>query len=91
MLHAVGPAAGRIAAMIPVTLLTVFAGILWLLGLMVSDKRREYVTEISNQAMRAASAMMGAVLAEVPTKLPAQDLSEDSGLLPRRLPGEAGQ
>jgi hypothetical protein len=68
--------------MVPVTLLTVFAGILWLLGLMVSDKRREYVTEISNQAMRAASAMMGAVLAEVPTKPPAQGLSEDSCLLP---------
>jgi hypothetical protein len=56
--------------MVPVTLLTVFTGILWLLGLVVGDKRREYVTEISNQAMRAASAMMGAALAENPQSLP---------------------
>jgi hypothetical protein len=78
MLHAIGPAAGRVAAMVPVTLLTVFAGILWLLGLVVGDKKREYVTEISNQAMRAASAMMGAALAELPKSLPAQSSSGDS-------------
>lgn len=72
MLYAASPAVrGRVAAVIPVTLLTVFAGLLWLLGLVVSDKRREYVTTISNQAMQAASAMMGAAIAEIPANLPA--------------------
>jgi hypothetical protein len=85
MLHAVGPAAGRVAAVVPVTLLTVFAGLLWLLGLVAGEKGREYVTEISNQAMRAASAMMGAALAELPESLPAQSPSEDRSL-PLELP-----
>jgi len=33
MLHAAGPAVGRIAAVVPVTLLMLFIGPLWLLGL----------------------------------------------------------
>jgi hypothetical protein len=57
MLHAVSPAAGRAAAAVPVTLLSVFIGLLWLLGLACGKDRRQYVTNISEQAMRAISAI----------------------------------
>jgi hypothetical protein len=67
MLHAIGPAAGRIAAVVPATLLVVFVGVLWLLGLFSGKGGRQYVAKISGQAMSAASAMMqGAARAEVP-------------------------
>jgi hypothetical protein len=57
MLHAAGPAAGRVAAVVPVTLLMVFIGLLWLLGLACGKDRRQYVAKISDQAMRAVSSI----------------------------------
>lgn len=57
MLHAAGPAAGRVAAAVPVTLLSLFIGLLWLAGLACGNDRRQYVTTISEQAMRAISAI----------------------------------
>jgi hypothetical protein len=38
-------------------MLMLFVGILWLLGLACGKDRREYVTAISEQAMRAASSL----------------------------------
>jgi hypothetical protein len=66
MLHAIGPAAGRVAAVIPVTLLVLFLGTLWLLGLVCGKGGRQYVTKISEQAMRAASAMLQGASREDP-------------------------
>jgi hypothetical protein len=57
MLHAASPATGRIAAVLPVTLLSLFIGLLWLIGLACNRERREYVEEISDQAMRAISSI----------------------------------
>jgi hypothetical protein len=57
MLTSIGPSLGRAAVAIPASLLVLFVGLLWLLGLACGDKRRTYVTTISDQAMRAACAM----------------------------------
>lgn len=57
MLHAASPTAGRIAAALPVTLLSLFIGLLWLIGLACGKDRREYVTKISDQAMCAISSI----------------------------------
>ena len=63
-MHAAGPAVGRIAAVVPVTLLMLFIGPLWLLGLVCGKDGRQYVTKISDQAMRAASVMLLGVAPE---------------------------
>ena len=47
------PAMVRIAAVVPVVLLVVFTGLLWLLGLIRGRERRRYVTDLSRQAMEA--------------------------------------
>lgn len=57
MLHTVGATAGRAAAVVPVTLLMLFIGLLWLLGLACGQDRRDYVEKISGQAMLAVSAI----------------------------------
>jgi hypothetical protein len=41
-----------------VTLLVLFTGLLWLLGLISGKGGRQYVTKISDQAMRTASVML---------------------------------
>jgi hypothetical protein len=66
MLHAIGPAAGRVAAVVPVTLLVLFLGVLWLLGLVSGKDGRQYVTKISDQAMRAVSIMLHGASREDP-------------------------
>jgi len=58
MLHTFGPAAGRVAAVVPVTVMMLFLGMLWLLGLVSGKGGRQYVTKISDQAVRAASTML---------------------------------
>ncbi len=67
MLHATGPSAGRVVAVVPATLLVVFAGLLVLIGLPCDKGRRQYVMKVSGQAMNAASAMMQGRSAELPT------------------------
>jgi hypothetical protein len=53
------PDAIRVVALaVPVTLLALFTGLLWLLGLASGKGGRQYVTKISDQAMRAASVML---------------------------------
>jgi len=47
-----------VAQIVPVTLLVLFTGLLWLLGLVSGKGGRQYVTKISDQAMRTASAML---------------------------------
>jgi hypothetical protein len=49
--------AGRVAAAVPITLLCLFVGLLWLVGLACGKDRRQYVTKISEQAMRAINAI----------------------------------
>ena len=48
----------RVAAVIPVILLVLFMGLLWLLGLMCGRERRRYVTNLSQQAMEAIGALL---------------------------------
>lgn len=67
MVASIGSQAIRLAVVIPATLLVVFVGLLWLLGLPCDTERREYVTEISDQAMRAASNLLHADRAITPT------------------------
>ena len=47
-----------VALTVPVTLLVLFTGLLWLLGLVSGKGGRQYVIKISDQAMRAASLML---------------------------------
>jgi hypothetical protein len=54
----VGPIVVRVAAVIPVVLLVLFTGLLWLLGIVCGEKRRLYVTSISGQAMSAIEVML---------------------------------
>jgi hypothetical protein len=58
MMPSLGPAAARVAAVIPVALLVLFVGVLWLLGLACGEGRRKYVTTITRQAMGAIGALM---------------------------------
>jgi len=57
MLSNIGPSVARTAAAVPASLLVLFVGLLWLVGLACGKERREYVTTISGQAMRAASTL----------------------------------
>jgi hypothetical protein len=67
MLSSLGPSLGRAAVAIPASLLMLFVGLLWLLGLACGDKRRVYVTTISEQAMIAVSAMLCGSTGDTPT------------------------
>jgi hypothetical protein len=51
MLSAIGVSTTRAAAVIPAALLVLFAGLLWLLGLLCGRERRSYVITVSQQAM----------------------------------------
>jgi putative Mn2+ efflux pump MntP len=53
-----GSAMIRVAAVIPVVLIVLFTGLLWLLGLMCGRDRRRYVTDLSQQAMGAISVLL---------------------------------
>jgi hypothetical protein len=48
----------RIAAVIPVVLLVLFTGLLWLLGFFAGRERRRYVTTLSKQAMGTVGALL---------------------------------
>ena len=48
----------RAAAVVPVLLLIVFTGMLWLLGLACGEKRRAYVTAVSDRAMGTIEVML---------------------------------
>jgi hypothetical protein len=68
MLPGAGTAITRAAAVIPVVLIVLFIGLLWLLGLMCGGERRRYVTDLSQQAMEALEAWLrGPAL---PTQIP---------------------
>jgi hypothetical protein len=54
-----GRAAARLAAVVPVALIVVFIGLLWIVGLFCGDKRRRYVTRISERALEAVQAFFG--------------------------------
>jgi hypothetical protein len=54
----VGSAVMRVAAVIPVVLLVLFTGLLWLLGLLCGLERRRYITGVSRQAMGAIGALL---------------------------------
>jgi hypothetical protein len=53
-----GPAAARVATVIPAVLLILFIGLLWLLGLVCDRDRRRYVTNLSQQAMAAVGVLL---------------------------------
>ena len=52
------PAMVRVAAVVPVVLLVLFTGLLWLLGLICGRERRRYVTHLSRQAMVAIGVLL---------------------------------
>jgi putative Mn2+ efflux pump MntP len=54
----VGLAAVRVATVVPVVLIVLFTGLLWLLGLMCGPQRRLYVTHISQQAIGAIGVLL---------------------------------
>jgi hypothetical protein len=54
----VGPTMVRVAAVIPVVLLVLFTGLLWVLGLLCDRERRRYVTDLSQQAIGVIGAML---------------------------------
>jgi hypothetical protein len=56
-----GPWASRIAAIVPVTLICVFVGLLWFIGLACDKQRRAYITGISKHAMETVRVLQGAV------------------------------
>jgi hypothetical protein len=58
MAPGLGPALVRVAAVVPVVLLVLFTGLLWLLGLLCGRERRRYVTDLSRQAMEAIAALL---------------------------------
>jgi hypothetical protein len=53
-----GSALMRITAVIPVVLLVLFTGLLWLLGYFGGRERRRHVTTLSQQAMGTAGALL---------------------------------
>jgi hypothetical protein len=55
---AIGSSVIRAAAVIPVTLLVVFLGLLWLLGLACGKDRRTYVLTLSKQVMGVIGTLM---------------------------------
>ena len=79
----------RVAAVIPVVLLVLFTGLLWLLGLMCGRERRRYVTDLSLQAMNAIGVLLNGppALLPLPRHHPGGDRSE-LGLCPG--PGDPG-
>jgi hypothetical protein len=54
----IGPAVVRAVVVVPVVLLVLFTGVLWLLGLMCGRERRRYVITLSQQAMNAAGVLL---------------------------------
>jgi hypothetical protein len=56
----------RVAAVIPVVLLVLFTGLLWLLGLLCGRERRRYVTDLSRQAMGVIGALLHGPSAPLP-------------------------
>jgi hypothetical protein len=71
----------RVAAVIPVVLLVLFTGLLWLLGLICGRERRRYVTNLTQLAMSA----VGGLLHEASD--PAPGLSRIQRQEPRRASG----
>jgi hypothetical protein len=63
-----GLAAARIAAVIPVVLLVLFMGLLWLLGLMCGRERRRYVTNLSQQVMGTVGTLLYGPYASPPSR-----------------------
>ncbi len=58
MLSGLGTSTVRAAAIIPATLLVVFAGLLWLLGMPCGKDRQTYVIVLTQQAMAAAGVLL---------------------------------
>jgi hypothetical protein len=54
----VGTAVVRAVAVVPVVLLVLFTGLLWLLGLLCGRERRRYITVVSRLAMEAIGALL---------------------------------
>jgi len=54
----VGAVIVRGAAVVPVVLIIMFTGVLCLLGLACGEKRREYVTTVSDRALSAIEVML---------------------------------
>ncbi len=62
---------GRVVAVIPATLLIIFIGLLWLLGLLCDKERRGYVITLSQYAMEAVGILLRGSPATLPSTRPA--------------------
>lgn len=58
MISGAGHTLVRAAAVVPVILLVLFLGLLWLIGLSCGKERRAYVTKLSCQAMAAVESFL---------------------------------
>jgi len=58
MVPGLGGSIVRAAAVVPIVILVMFVGLLWLMGLFCSKERRGYVVRISSQAMRTLSPLL---------------------------------
>lgn len=58
MIPGVGHSLVRAATVVPVILLVLFLGLLWLIGLFCGKERRAYVTKLSSQAMTAVESYL---------------------------------
>jgi hypothetical protein len=64
-----GAAVVRVAAVVPVVLMVLFIGLLWLLGLVCGRDRRRYVTQISQQAMVTVGVLLHGPAAVRPARV----------------------
>jgi hypothetical protein len=58
MIPGVGHSLVRTAAVVPVIMLVLFLGLLWLIGLFCGKERRAYVMKLSSQAMTAIGSFL---------------------------------
>ena len=63
-----GSAMMRIAAVIPVVLLVLFTGLLWLLGLICDRERRRYVADLTRQAMGVIGVLLPGYVSPTPNE-----------------------
>lgn len=77
LLIGISQSLGRAATVVPITLLTLFAGVLWLAGLFCGKERRSYVVKLNSQVMAAISSILSSPgdqeITEKPDSHPARD------------------
>jgi hypothetical protein len=91
LLISISQSLGRAATVVPMTLLALFAGVLWLVGLFCGKERRTYVVKLNSQVMAAISA----ILSSPGDQLGSQEITAEPDPYPahdgQRQPSRHGQ